>query len=157
MTIQTRDVIFTFENSCNCSCLKWFKCCSSEIEDADPVYVTPKGEVRHFDYKARGGANANARRTLSNINALLRQLADDQQKLAAIQVAVQHQINLTLDPPDAHIVSASQVKRIEQIALPIIRSASPENAPPPTPKRGSLRRSPPMMDLRPEHSEAVVD
>lgn len=123
MTVHTRDVIFKFQDSCNC--FNFMRCCQKELDDADPVYVTPRGVVKHFDYKAKGGANANAKRTLSNINDLLRQIADDQQKLAAIQVAIQHELNLTLDPPDAKLVTTSQLKRIESLALPIIRADSP--------------------------------
>lgn len=157
MTVQTRDVIFRFEDSCNSWCCLWSRCCIKEIDDTDPVYITPKGEIRHFDYKARGGAEANAKRTLSNIRDLLQQTAEDHNRLQAALIAIHQDLNLVLDPPDARIVNLSQLRRIERIALPILRAPSPENVPPPTPKR--LVRSPGMEDLawKQEHSEAVQE
>lgn len=176
MTVQGRDVIFKFENSCNSDCFKWFSCCKKEIQDEDAVFVTPRGQVRKFDYKAKPGANENAKRTLSNIQKILEQVADDHNKNQAILVAIQNQMNLSFEPVVPHIISASQVKRIEAIALPILRAPSPEplqipKTPtnskewPASPKRSQsgLVRSPEMRDLRIEeyvdvaHSDALQE
>lgn len=126
MSIQTRDVIFTFDHSCNSDCFKWFSCCrKSEIEDADAVFVSPRGFVKHFNYKSSLGANKSAAKTMSNINRLLEQISDDQGKLQAILMAVQSQMNLSLDPSLPRIISAGELKKIESIALPILRAPSP--------------------------------
>ena len=150
MTIQTRDVIFTFDNSCNSDCFKWMRCCST-IKDDDAVYVTPKGKVRRFDFRAKPNPLENARRTLSNINSVLEDLTEDHNKMRAIILAVEMQMQVSLEPGEAHIIKASDLKRIEEIAIPILRNPSP---PPsnntPTPKRSevNLVRSPEMRDLR---------
>lgn len=127
MTVQGRDIIFTFDRSCNSRCCLWSKCCTSEIEDEDPVFVTPRGKVRRFDFHAKPGINQNAQRTISNIEKILREKSDDNQKLEAIKIAIQHNLNITLEPLDTHILNASQVRRIEEIAIPIIRNPSPRN------------------------------
>ena len=171
MSVEGRDVIFTFDRSCNSKCCLWSRC-SRELEDDDPVYVTPRGMVRKFDYGARGGANANAAKTLQNIQNVLRVMSEDRQKLEAIKLALEVQMNLSLEPVSPHIINAQQVKRIEEIALPIIRAPSPRmdhlqpppNTPshsdaviedywPKTPKKGqrpqsNLVRSPEMRDIR---------
>ena len=163
MSVQGRDVIFRFDNSCNFRCCPKFKCCSATIEDDDHVFVSPDGTVSKFD-RMKGGAKGSIQ-TLANIEQLLTRLAQDSGKVQEIVVAVEKQLNIRIDMKDARLINAQQVRRIEAIASPILRTNSEElrrrlefmtimPAPPSTPKRQSmvkqpsdLVRSPPMRDL----------
>lgn len=124
MTVQGRDVIFTFDNSCNSKCCLWSRCCPREMEDQDPVYVSPRGQVKHFDFKHR---DSGAKRTISNIHRLLSDASEDRQKMQAVLVAIQDRLQISLeDQPSPAVMNASQIKAIEQIALPILRAPSPK-------------------------------
>lgn len=156
MTVQTRDVIFKLDVSDSCNCFHWLKCCFKPVKETDPIFVTPRGEIRRFDFRAPGGTEANFSRTLSNVATVLRERAADQNKMAAISIQVYTQMNIVLDAPEARQLTLSEVRRIEQIALPIIQSEYPGQ--PMTPKHGGpLVRSPATWDLAAERSEAVQE
>lgn len=122
--LRARDVIFSFDNSCNSTCCKWWSCCKTEIDDHDPVYVSPRGQVKHFDFNHR---DSGAKRTISNISRLLEDAAQDRAKMQAVLVAIQDRLQISLEEQDhPGVMNASQVKAIERIALPILRAPSPE-------------------------------
>lgn len=146
MAVQTRDVIFTFDNACNSKCCRWFSCCSSfDLEDDDPVYVTPRGNVKKFDFKRAPSANANAKQAMVNLQARLAEMAENQVQMQAILREIGQKVGLNLDR-DVRILRTTDVRRIEAIALPILRAASPEPM--------ALVRSEKSRDLRLEHSQA---
>ena len=145
--IQTRDVIFKFDNACNSWCCRW--CCwKVQLEDEDPVYVTPRGQVRKFDF-SKPGATQNALRALRNIQSRLEAVAQDQAKIRVIVQELQEKVGISPPPQESRVISLVQIRRIEEIAVPILRAPSP----PPEPM--ALVRSQKSRDLAGDlHSEA---
>lgn len=151
MSVRGRDVIFEFKDSCNC-------CWSTPLEDNDPVYVSPRGAVQKFDFKRAPSADINAKSAMANLQARITELAESQQQVQEILAAIQRQMNLNLER-DVRVLRTTDVRRIEAIALPILRAPSPIPVePPPTPRierhSTQLVRSEKSRDLRLEHSQA---
>ena len=70
VTIKPRDVIFTFENACNC-CTSCFCCCdpNDQIEADTEFYVNENGELEKFDHaKAKNKISETAVRSLIHLS-----------------------------------------------------------------------------------------
>ena len=148
MSVQVQDVVFKFEDSCNC-------CWKNPIRDQDPVYVSPRGQVTKFDFKKKPSADVNARKALQNIERRIQQLAASHEQTQAVLARIQQQLDISIAQPK--IVTRAEVERIEEIAVAVFRELSPRlpqdspemHAPPPTPHRqpSMLVKSQKMRDL----------
>jgi len=131
---QARDIIFRFDNSCNSDCFRFWSCCTgcAPVDDDDLAYVTSDGVVKRFDMRH---GHQGALRAIQNIRQTLEARVPSPQIVESIKIAVQTDLQITLDdesqPP---IISVSQVKRIESIAIRHLTRFVPEK-PAPIPSR----------------------
>jgi len=151
MVVQLQEprVVFRFRDSCNCC---WW---SRPLRDCDPVYITATGEVKKFDY-SKGSAEDNARRVFQNMQARIDEIAANQMQTQAILHQIQEQMAIDFQAP--RILNRSQVERIEEITLGVLRAPSPpaseKPVPPNTPK--PLTKSPAMRDIRVDQEEVYA-
>lgn len=102
---QARDLIFTFNDSCNC-------CCFGRKPTIDPdteVYVNEKGEVRRFDSKRAADTREALKRSMSNLYKILERMSEDRHKNLADTIQVLEQTVTPLDLNNPSPLTARQI------------------------------------------------
>lgn len=67
ISVQPRDIVLTFHNSCNC-CSRCFK---AQLEPDDKVYVNSKGKVERFKEKKAKDIDESFKRSTNHLNVEL--------------------------------------------------------------------------------------
>jgi hypothetical protein len=114
-----RDVIFTFEHSCNSRCCKFmFCCCCNTINPEAPVYITSDGRVKEFNSRVYD-PNKSAQRSIENLLAVIQRISETQVQMAQMLQALE-QRSIPIRPERARVLKAREVKEIEEVAIPLI-------------------------------------
>lgn len=73
---QARDLRININDSCNCCCFQWKKAASPNT----PVYVNSRGVVQKFDPKIADDERAALKRSVSNLNKIIQEMAEARKK-----------------------------------------------------------------------------
>lgn len=120
LDLRNRDVVFTFNDSCNCcwKCCWWFK---KPLREEDPVYVDSTGIVRKFDFKKKPSPEANALKAYQNVKHRIEHIATEQAQVQIITQTMEARLEFSMDVP----FTKQQVETIEQIALEVLQAPVP--------------------------------
>ena len=118
MSVQGRDVVFKFTDSCNCC---WWR---TPLDDTDPVYVSPKGKVHKFDYHRGPGAVKNAKQSIANLQSIIAEISETPEKAKAIHLAIGNELDLNLKK-DIRILRAREVRLVQKIAFAVLFDSTP--------------------------------
>ena len=122
VSVQPRDVIFTFTDSCNCCVTCW--CCKSP-EDSDQLYVNSNGDIESFNKnKAKKDIALSFQRAKQHLDETLHR------RVVAFQgdpEAFQHRISSILESIDSlgHINKA-HIDGINELMLEYLKSKTGE-------------------------------
>jgi|AntRauTorckE5430_2_1112549.scaffolds.fasta_scaffold119443_1 predicted P-loop ATPase/GTPase len=113
---RARDVTIQFKDSCNWCC--W--CCRS-VTDETQVYINTKGHAVVFDPKKAEDERTALRRTISNLNRKIEQVASQSHRhTEEVRKELQEKLGKVLDEETATPITLGLLGRINAVLWDVL-------------------------------------